>query len=113
MKRNDDPCTVESCHWDSYALGLCRVHYNRLKRHGDVQAHIPVKSRPKRYRDFLPDHFYSDVSLADPWKLLGCVIVCEKCKDQLGPVWDERAAAMAIHFHQLRAHNPVGRHIDD
>lgn len=27
--------------------GLCETHYARLKRHGDVQAHIPIKAQGK------------------------------------------------------------------
>lgn len=35
-------CTVDDCQRDQYARGLCTPHYQRLRKHGDVQAHIPI-----------------------------------------------------------------------
>lgn len=37
--RNPDPiCTVEDCTRPHYARAYCRVHYNRIMRHGDVSV---------------------------------------------------------------------------
>jgi DNA-binding CsgD family transcriptional regulator len=41
-------CTVNGCERSDSRdlggrLGLCGAHYDRLLRHGDVQAHIPVR----------------------------------------------------------------------
>jgi hypothetical protein len=38
-------CEVGGCGRKHVADGLCRTHYERRKRTGDVQAHIPVKPR--------------------------------------------------------------------
>jgi hypothetical protein len=64
--------------------------------------------RAERYRDELPIGFHSDVSVLAVG-LYGAVITCEACTLQLGPVFNAPSAAMAIHGHQLRAHNPTGR----
>lgn len=66
--------------------------------------------RPPRFRDELPVGYWSDVSVLAPG-LYGAVIICEVCGLQLGPVFNPASAAMAIHGHQLRAHNPTGRSI--
>lgn len=34
-------CTVETCDHPALARELCRLHYQRLRKYGDVQAHIP------------------------------------------------------------------------
>lgn len=40
-------CSVPQCERDAIAKGLCVGHYQRMKKHGDVQAHLPItKSRP-------------------------------------------------------------------
>lgn len=46
-------CEVDGCGRKHVSDGLCRTHYERRKRTGDVQAHIPVRPRkggprPKR-----------------------------------------------------------------
>ena len=64
--------------------------------------------RPPRFHDELPIGYWSDVSVLAPG-LYGAVIICEVCRLQLGPVFNPPSAAMAIHGHQLRAHNPTGR----
>jgi hypothetical protein len=38
-------CEVPDCGRKHVADGLCRTHYERRKRTGDVQAHIPVRPR--------------------------------------------------------------------
>lgn len=38
-------CGVEGCGRKHVADGLCRTHYERRKRTGDVQAHIPIRER--------------------------------------------------------------------
>lgn len=38
------PCSVARCPKPVIALGLCGAHRGRLRRHGDVQAHIPLRN---------------------------------------------------------------------
>jgi hypothetical protein len=38
-------CDVDGCGRKHVADGLCRTHYERRKRKGDVQADIPVRAR--------------------------------------------------------------------
>lgn len=109
MSRNAGACSVLTCERSARAKGLCSAHYFRQRRTGDVQARIPV--RAQRYREHLPAGYWSDVPIGGAG-FFGAVIVCEACGDQLGPVWIESSAAMAIHAHQLRAHNDTGRHLD-
>lgn len=110
---NDGPCSVDGCERQAKAKGMCDPHYDRVRKTGDPQADTPIKAAPdpNRHRDFLPDGYWSDVSLCEPMQLYGVVIVCERDGDTLGPVWTPSAAAQAIHSHQLRAHNPTGRHL--
>lgn len=42
-----ETCTVEGCVNFQRAKGLCMAHYSRVKRHGDVQAHIPLSGSAK------------------------------------------------------------------
>ena len=110
MSRNAGDCSVQDCDRGAFARGWCQAHYSRWRTTGDVQADEPIKTRRSpRYRDELPDGYWSDVSVLRPG-FFGCVIVCETCADQLGPVFTPASAAMAIHGHQLRAHAPTGRH---
>lgn len=44
---DDVTCSVDGCRLPSHAFGLCSAHAGRLRRHGDVQAHIPIGARPK------------------------------------------------------------------
>lgn len=104
---NDGPCAVGSCTRDAAATGLCWAHYFRQRRTGDVRAAEPL--RTTRYRDDLPEGFWSDVPVASATGA-GAVIVCELDGDQLGPVHSAASAAMTIHAHQLRAHAPTGRY---
>lgn len=41
-------CNVADCERSATDAGLCGAHYQRFKKHGDVQAHIPVARRAKR-----------------------------------------------------------------
>ena len=36
-------CSVEGCQEKHYSNGMCKTHLYRFKRHGDVQAHIPIR----------------------------------------------------------------------
>lgn len=102
-------CTVSGCDRRVKARALCSAHYSRLKRDGDVRALRSVRHRGSaKLHDELPAGYWSDVSVLAPG-LFGAVIVCEACGLQLGPVFNPASAAMAIHGHQLRAHNRPGR----
>jgi hypothetical protein len=105
-------CTIRGCGRKVRAKQLCAAHYTRAQRHGDPGALNEVRARHEpRYRDELPAGYWSDVSVLAPG-LFGAVIVCEACGFQLGPVFTPASAAMAIHGHQLRAHNAPGRRHD-
>ena len=39
-------CNVTGCPRKHKAKGLCRIHYRRLLRHGDVNANFSEKGRP-------------------------------------------------------------------
>jgi len=41
-------CSVESCNLEVAARGLCKAHLDRLYRHGDVRADVPVRPRRKK-----------------------------------------------------------------
>ena len=41
-------CIVEGCTGPKHCRGLCRAHYTRLTKHGDVLAHIPLGALPTR-----------------------------------------------------------------
>lgn len=38
------PCSVDQCHKKLMARGLCQMHYNRLRRSGNLEL------APRRYR---------------------------------------------------------------
>lgn len=40
-------CDVEDCERDAVSRGWCSAHYNRWQTTGDVQAHVPIKERPR------------------------------------------------------------------
>jgi hypothetical protein len=102
-------CIVPGCDRSVKARALCSAHYSRLKRHGDPRALRSIRPRASgKFHDELPAGYWSDVSVLAPG-LFGAVIVCESCGHQLGPVFNPASAAMAIHGHQLRAHNLPGR----
>lgn len=42
-------CSVEGCGRPTIARGLCEPHYARLKKTGDIRAHIPVNQRSVRW----------------------------------------------------------------
>ena len=101
-------CAVPGCDRRVKARALCSAHYSRLKRTGDLRALRTVRHRVTgKFRDELPAGYWSDVSVLAPG-LFGAVVVCEACGLQLGPVFNPASAAMAIHGHQLRAHNLPG-----
>lgn len=35
-------CSVPGCNRMHYAHGLCKAHYQRLRKHGDVRADVPI-----------------------------------------------------------------------
>lgn len=39
----DSTCAVDTCDRDAHAAGLCRGHYKRLRKHGDVRADVPLR----------------------------------------------------------------------
>lgn len=41
-------CSVETCDRDTYVRRLCRAHYDRLQKFGDVRADIPLRKLPRR-----------------------------------------------------------------
>ena len=43
MPKMTKPCSVEGCERQVEKRGLCSAHLSRLKRHGDVQASVPVR----------------------------------------------------------------------
>lgn len=43
--RSGRACGLEGCDRPEHASRLCSAHYWRLKKHGDVFAHIPVRHR--------------------------------------------------------------------
>jgi len=46
---NAGPCPVEGCGKPKYGRGLCQVHYERLRKHGD-----PLGSAPKNKKTGMP-----------------------------------------------------------
>lgn len=40
-------CQVEGCHKPSTAMGMCTMHYKRMRKHGDP-THITVKTPPSQ-----------------------------------------------------------------
>lgn len=38
-------CSVDGCGRPTIAHGLCATHYRRFRRHGDVQADVPIISK--------------------------------------------------------------------
>ena len=40
-------CKVETCVEPVFVKGLCKPHDARVRRHGDVQAHIPLRKYPR------------------------------------------------------------------
>lgn len=104
-------CTIPGCGRKVRARQLCAAHYTRAQRHGDPGL-SEVRPRPApKFRVELPAGYWADAPLPSA-SLLGAVICCEACGAQLGPVHTLPAAALAIHGHQLRAHNVPGRHRD-
>lgn len=47
---SDPSCTVTGCTRRRYQRGWCRAHLGRYRRHGDVQASIPISDRLPRDR---------------------------------------------------------------
>lgn len=45
-------CTVPTCARKRTASGLCAAHYQRKRTHGDVRAHIPLRSSGKQLVHF-------------------------------------------------------------
>lgn len=45
-------CEVEGCDRIAVAKQLCATHYERMRKHGDVRAHIPIR-KPVRERFFI------------------------------------------------------------
>lgn len=39
-------CAVAGCARPLYARDWCKSHYARWERHGDVQAHVPIRTTP-------------------------------------------------------------------
>lgn len=85
-------CEREGCDSPRWSKGYCVKHYFRNRR-----GHV------EKYRDSLPTGYWSDVPVAGTG-LLGAVITCQACKDQLGPVHDPASAALTIHAHEQRRH---------
>lgn len=48
---DDRICEVSDCGRVLHTRALCRTHYGRLQRHGDVQAEKPVAERVRRSQD--------------------------------------------------------------
>lgn len=42
------PCLVEGCDRPVYGHGMCNGHYHRWKRHGDVQASVPLRTNAEK-----------------------------------------------------------------
>lgn len=38
-------CSVDGCGYPSHRIGLCAAHRERLRAHGDVLAHVPVRRK--------------------------------------------------------------------
>lgn len=49
-------CIVSGCNEKHESLGYCQSHYARLKRHGSVQAHIPLKAKKGAAAQWIEDH---------------------------------------------------------
>lgn len=47
-------CSVDSCPGKYCAKGYCKKHYNRVRRHGDVNVHRVYKRGPENanYKHF-------------------------------------------------------------
>jgi hypothetical protein len=43
------PCSVDGCKNNARKLGFCPAHYSRLRKFGDVQAHIPLQDEAKGF----------------------------------------------------------------
>lgn len=41
-------CSIDGCDRPHEARALCRTHYDRLRKHGDPMAHIPVRDQRQR-----------------------------------------------------------------
>lgn len=50
IKKNQGPCSVDSCHRKADTRGLCIAHYARLLARGDVRAEIPIGEGKKGLR---------------------------------------------------------------
>ena len=44
----DAICSVDDCKRATHCRGLCRAHYDRVRKAGDVQAHRPLRTLPTR-----------------------------------------------------------------
>ncbi len=43
LRKGRKMCKVEGCERDVHGRGYCSAHYKRVLKHGDPQAHIPIK----------------------------------------------------------------------
>lgn len=79
----DRTCTVDGCERPVTARGWCAAHYSRIRKHGDVQAHIPVGSIKGRSdgefveRSSIEERFWPKVDIpANPlecWRWVGAI----------------------------------------
>lgn len=47
-RKPERQCSVEGCERLQWGGGLCDAHGQRLRKHGDVQAHIPIQGKTVR-----------------------------------------------------------------
>jgi hypothetical protein len=94
-------CMVPDCGRKHEARGYCKTHYDRWRKTGDPQAHIPITTPP-------PNSplagFLADVPLTEAHTLYGSVLTCKRCRVNLGPVWTVEQAVLITAAHRERGH---------
>jgi hypothetical protein len=58
----ESKCSVDNCEKQAGTKGLCPAHYQRQRKTGDVQSHIPVISRTRSTKE----RFVNSLTVIDP-----------------------------------------------
>lgn len=92
-------CTVERCDRAAYKRGICRGHYARVQRHGDVRAHIPLRQKKSS-----PEESFA---LRTEWRG-GCLVWTGGMhKEGYGVIWDGRKVQRAHRWVWEKANGPI------